>query len=103
MTKIEMLTIGQSPRDDIIHALKEILVPDHEIIEAGALDHMTQEEIEGIVLRPDDYLLVSRLRDESESRPTRGSSSPSLEANPRTRGKRRNDYRHHVHGYISSI
>ncbi len=61
-----MLTIGQSPRDDIIPALKEILGPDHEIIEAGALDDMTREEIEGIVFRPDDYLLVSRLRDGTE-------------------------------------
>ncbi len=66
MTKIGMLTIGQSPRDDIIPPLKEILGPDHETLEAGALDDMTREEIDGIVFRPDDYLLVSRLRDGAE-------------------------------------
>ena len=66
MTKIGMLTIGQSPRDDIIPPLKEILGPVHEILEAGALDDVTREEIEGIVFRPDDYLLVSRLRDGTE-------------------------------------
>ncbi len=66
MTKIGMLTIGQSPRDDIIPPLKEILGPDHEILEAGALDDVTREEIEGIEFRPDDYLLVSRLRDGTE-------------------------------------
>ncbi len=63
MTKIGMLTIGQSPRDDIIPPLKEILGPDNEILEAGALDDVTREEIEGIEFRPDDYVLVSRLRD----------------------------------------
>ncbi len=42
MTKIGMLTIGQSPRDDIIPPLKEILGPDHEILEAGALDAHAQ-------------------------------------------------------------
>lgn len=61
-----MLTIGQSPRGDIIPALKEILGPDHEILEAGALDDVTRSEIEGLVFRPDDYLLVSRLRDGAE-------------------------------------
>ncbi len=66
MTKIGMLTIGQSPRDDIIPPLKEILGPSHEILEAGALDGMTKEEIEGIEFRPDDYLLVSRLRNGTE-------------------------------------
>jgi protein AroM len=66
MTKIGMLTIGQSPRDDILPPLKEILGPGHEIIEAGALDDVTREEIEGIEFRSDDYLLVSRLRSGAE-------------------------------------
>jgi protein AroM len=66
MTKIGMLTIGQSPRGDIIPPLREILGPDHEIIEAGALDDVTRSEIERLVFRPDDYLLVSRLRDGAE-------------------------------------
>jgi protein AroM len=66
MTKIGMLTIGQSPRDDIIPPLKEILGLDNEILEAGALDDVTRSEIEGLVFRPDDYLLVSRLRDGAE-------------------------------------
>ena len=61
-----MLTIGQTPRDDILPPLKEILGTGHEILEAGALDGMTREEIEGIEFRPDDYLLVSRLRDGTE-------------------------------------
>ncbi len=66
MTKIGMLTIGQSPREDIIPPLKEIVGLDHEILEAGALDDVTREEIEAIEFRPDDSLLVSRLRDGTE-------------------------------------
>ena len=68
MAKIGMLTIGQSPRDDIIPLLKEILGPDHEILEAGALDDVSHEEIDEIEFRPDDYLLVSRLRDGTEAK-----------------------------------
>jgi protein AroM len=67
MTKIGMLTIGQTPRGDILPPLKEILGPSHEILEAGALDGMTKEEIKRIEFRPDDYLLVSRLRDGTET------------------------------------
>jgi len=68
MKKIGMLTIGQSPRDDILPPLKEILGEGFEIVEAGALDDLTLEEVEGIEFRPDDYLLVSRMRDGTEVR-----------------------------------
>jgi len=68
MKKIGMLTIGQSPRDDILPPLKEILGEGFEIVEAGALDHLTMEEVEGLEFRPDDYLLVSRMRDGTEVR-----------------------------------
>ena len=36
-----MLTIGQSPRDDILPGVKEILGKGVEIVEAGALDGKT--------------------------------------------------------------
>ena len=66
MKKIGMLSIGQSPRDDILPPLKEILGEGFEILEAGALDDLTPGDIEQIDFRPDDYLLVSRLRDGTE-------------------------------------
>ncbi|MBM4388734.1 MAG: AroM family protein, partial [Deltaproteobacteria bacterium] len=48
MKKIGMLTIGQSPRNDILPGLIEILGKDIDIIEAGALDGKTIEDVRKI-------------------------------------------------------
>ncbi len=66
MKKIGMLTIGQSPRDDIVPTLMAILGDGFEIAEAGALDDLTIEEVDAIEFGPDDHLLVSRMRDGTE-------------------------------------
>ena len=36
--KIGMITVGQSPRDDIVPAMSRILGPGIEILQKGALD-----------------------------------------------------------------
>jgi protein AroM len=59
---IGMLTIGQSPRDDIMPEFSEILGDEYEVLEAGALDGLTLEEVRSVVIQPDDYILVSRMR-----------------------------------------
>ena len=71
MKKIGMLTIGQSPRDDILPGLKEILGKNVEIVEAGALDGMTMADVKKIPLRVEDYILVSRMRDGTEIKITK--------------------------------
>jgi len=71
MKKIGMLTIGQSPRDDILPGLKEILGKDVEIVEAGALDGKTMEDVKKIPLKVEDYILVSRMRDGTEIKITK--------------------------------
>jgi protein AroM len=71
MKKIGMLTIGQSPRNDIIPGLLEILGEGYEIVEAGALDDHTLEDIEKIDLNPEHYILVSRMRDGTEIKITK--------------------------------
>lgn len=71
MKKIGMLTIGQSPRADILPGFLEILGNGYEVIEVGALDGLTLKDIERIDFRPDDYLLVSRMRDGTEIRITK--------------------------------
>jgi protein AroM len=71
MKKVGMLTIGQSPRDDILPGLLEILGDDVEIVEAGALDGKTMEDVKRIDLRPEDYILVSRMRDGTEIKITK--------------------------------
>jgi len=79
MKKIGMLTIGQSPRKDIIPALKEILGEGYEIVEAGALDGLTIEDIKSIEFGADDYLLVSKMRDGTEIRITKRFVLPLLQ------------------------
>lgn len=64
MTRIlGALTIGQSPRTDMIPEMKPILGPGVEIIEAGALDGLTHEEIRCLAPDPGDYVLVTRTSD----------------------------------------
>ncbi len=49
--KVGLLTIGQSPREDIVPEIRPLLHPWIEILEKGLLDGLTLEEIER--LRPD--------------------------------------------------
>ena len=79
MKKIGMLTIGQSPRDDLIPALKEILGKDIEIAEAGALDDLTIDDINKIDLKPEDYILVSRMRSGKEIKITKKFVVPRMQ------------------------
>lgn len=63
--KIGTVTIGQSPRVDVIPDISAILGPEVEIIESGALDGLTKEEIAKFAPEAGDYVLVTRLRDGS--------------------------------------
>jgi len=60
--RIGFITIGHSPRVDVVPEMTPIL-GDVEIIECGALDDLTLEEIQKLAPREGDYVLVTRLRD----------------------------------------
>ncbi len=60
--RIGFVTIGQSPRVDVVPEMTPIL-GDVEIIECGALDDLTLEEIQKLAPKEGDYVLVTRLRD----------------------------------------
>ncbi|MET1127688.1 MAG: AroM family protein [Thermoproteota archaeon] len=62
--RLGFVTIGQSPRDDVVPELLKLSGIDVEVIEAGALDDMTYEEVVG-KLSPEtgDTVYVSRMRD----------------------------------------
>lgn len=60
--KIGAITIGQSPRLDVFNDIKDIF-KNVEILEKGALDNLTKEEIEKFKPREGDYVLVSKLKD----------------------------------------
>lgn len=63
--KVGAITIGQSPRVDVVPEIEAILGGRIEIIEAGALDGLSHEEIAALAPGPGDYVLVTRLRDGS--------------------------------------
>ena len=62
---VGMVTIGQAPRADVVPDMVELLGPDVEIAELGALDGLTRAEIAGLAPEGDDAVLVTRLADGS--------------------------------------
>ena len=70
MKKIGAITVGQSPRVDLIPEIQPILGDSVEIIQAGALDGLSKEEIAKFVPRPGENVLVSRLTDGTSENPT---------------------------------
>jgi protein AroM len=64
-TTIGFLTIGQSPRGDVVPEIVQILGRNVRIVERGALDALSRPEI--LKLRPEkgDLTLVTKLRDGS--------------------------------------
>ena len=57
------MTIGQSPRPDVVPDMAAVIGPGAEIREGGALDGLSRAEIDALAPQGDDEILVSRLRD----------------------------------------
>jgi protein AroM len=62
--KLGMVTVGQAPRDDVVPDMAALL-PDVEILEAGALDGLDRAAIAKLAPEGDDEILVTRLADGS--------------------------------------
>jgi protein AroM len=77
---VAAITIGQSPRADVTPEIAPLLGPGVRVIELGALDGLTPEEI--VALRPsvDDDTLVTRLRDGREALIDRRRILPRVQA-----------------------
>lgn len=60
--KIGFLTIGQSPRDDVVGEIQSELGHSWGIIEAGALDSLSSPKIKSLRPGPDEFPLITRLR-----------------------------------------
>ena len=61
--RLGTITIGQSPRQDVIPEMLPYLGMGVEVLEAGALDGLSYQEIQTLKPEPGDYVLVSTLRD----------------------------------------
>ncbi len=68
--KIGLITIGQSPRPDILPEMKRILGDEFEILEKGALDDYTLDDIKKREAKAGDHILVTRMRDGTEVKVT---------------------------------
>lgn len=65
--KIGFLTIGQSPRDDVVPEIVSFLDPGIEVVESGALDGLSPAEIGKLCPEKGDFPLITRLRDKSSA------------------------------------
>jgi protein AroM len=63
MKKLGVVTIGQTPRVDLVPDIKKMLGVNIEIIEKGALDGLSLKEVETFYPRKDDEVLVTRMAD----------------------------------------
>ncbi|MBI1848488.1 MAG: AroM family protein [Candidatus Rokubacteria bacterium] len=59
--RIGMITVGQSPRVDVVPDMREILGPAVAIVERGALDGLDGATIASLAPRPGQEMLVTRL------------------------------------------
>jgi len=65
-TKIGTVTIGQTPRDDVLVEMKSLISSDIEIVEKGALDRLTVGDISGLRPTEDDEILITRMSNGTE-------------------------------------
>jgi protein AroM len=63
MKTVGVITIGQSPRDDVVPDMEKLLGPDFRIVQAGALDGLGHAEIAALAPTGDEFPLITRLRD----------------------------------------
>jgi len=61
MTRIGLITIGQTPRDDVVPEIRQFLPQDVEIVQAGALDGLTLKAISLHPPKSEEKTLVTRL------------------------------------------
>lgn len=72
--------MGQSPRLDVVPEIRDVLGNSSiEIIECGALDKLSKEEIAELTPREGEHVLVTRLRDGSEVRISREKVLPLVQ------------------------
>lgn len=64
--RVAFVTVGQSPREDILTEMLPLLGPGVEAIEIGALDDMSRDEIAQLAPEGDERRLCTRLRDGTE-------------------------------------
>ncbi len=62
LVKVGLLTIGQSPREDVVPEMNPFLLPQIQILEKGLLDDLNPEEIRRLKPKTGEKPIVTRLR-----------------------------------------
>ncbi len=62
LVKVGLLTIGQSPREDVVPEMNPFFLPQIQILEKGLLDNLNPEEIKRLKPKTGEIPLVTRLR-----------------------------------------
>ena len=63
LRRVAFVTIGQSPRSDVLPDIIKETQTQFEVTERGALDGLTDEAIVNLAPQPGEERLVTRLRD----------------------------------------
>jgi len=79
MKKIGLVTIGQSPRSDILPDMMMILGNEYEVLEVGALDDYSTADIKKLKIKADDPILVTRMKDGTEVKVTKEFVVPKIQ------------------------
>lgn len=77
--KLGVITIGQSPRPDVVGEITRILGDNYEILEKGALDGFTVDEVKNFKPEPGKGVLVTRMRDGTEVKVTHDLVNPGIQ------------------------
>src|SRR4051812_7580450 len=67
MKSVAAITIGQTPRDDVAGEFEKVLGPEIRVVQAGALDGLTRDQIAALAPAADEDALITRLRDGTET------------------------------------
>ncbi|MFC1937102.1 AroM family protein [Chloroflexota bacterium] len=65
---VGMITIGESPRDDLVPEIKRLAGLEAEILQCGTLDGLSRSEMTKLAPEHGEYELVTRLKDGTEIR-----------------------------------
>lgn len=79
MHKIGMITIGQSPREDIVSGMRRYLTQEVEILQRGALDGLDPSRVEELRPEAGQPTLVTRMRDGTEVQVTHEKILPLMQ------------------------
>lgn len=79
MHKVGMITIGQSPRDDIVSVMRRHMTQEVEILQRGALDDLDLPTVTELRPKAGQPTLVTRMRDGTEVKVTHGKIIPLMQ------------------------